>query len=425
VTGAPARTGWYEAGVPGTALLLLTLGVTFTPTEGVAVACQENLRGKVGRARVEVVVGAGALHEGEAERGVAHLLEHLVFRPLGFDDSNGATGWDYTTYYREVSGGDLVGAAQALLTSILEPVLAEGELEVERQVVLRELELRGMDLEGEERDPLFGGTTLARTPGGGGQSVRALTADQLRGFHQRYYVRGNVAVILAGAVDCEAARTALAPLLARFPAGPYAPPSAPTEREPGRRSLPAGPNQFMAGYYWYRASLTDELTYRLVFQHLEQRALQDLRRDRGLTYSPSHAVLRRGPGGSVHFTVFSNETSSKVERWYDDAVQDVLTAPRPAEHLAAARGPLGVHLEADYVRAGLAALRGDPSPEAALSALDDVTLRQALPRLLTEHRAFGSAVPEGNIASLVILAIFGAVVLGGLWIAYRAYAHGR
>ncbi|MCA9550165.1 MAG: insulinase family protein [Myxococcales bacterium] len=406
------------------ALTLLAVGATFSPTEGVAVSCQENLRGKVGRARVEVVVGAGALHEGEAERGVAHLLEHLVFRPLGFDDSNGATSWDYTTYYREVSGGDLVGAAQALLTAILEPVLAEGELELERQVVLRELERRGMTAERPELDPLFAGTNLARAPGGSADSVRSLSADQIRSFHRRHYVRENVAVILAGAVDCAAAREALAPLLARFPPGPFTPAAGPTGREPGARALPGAPGAFASGFYWYRASQAEELMYRLVFQHLQQRALQDLRRDRGLTYSPALDFHRRGPGGQIQLEIQTSGASADVETWYADALQEILTSDRPADLLAAARAPLRTQLEADYTRAGLAALRGERPPEEALDAVDDVALRGALPDLLAEHRSFGVAIPEGNWASLVILGIFGLVVLGGLWLAYRAYAHG-
>src|SRR5687768_4658962 len=98
----------YNGLVLGSALaLLIAQSSAFSPVGGVEVSCLENLRGKVGRAKVEIVVGAGALDEGENERGVAHLLEHLLLRPINFDDSNATTSWDHTSFYRDVTGGEL------------------------------------------------------------------------------------------------------------------------------------------------------------------------------------------------------------------------------------------------------------------------------------------------------------------------------
>src|SRR5688500_197884 len=82
---ASAVKAEYNSLVLHQLLLLYVQSTAFTPVGGVEVSCLENLRGKVGRARVEIVVGAGALDEGENERGIAHLLEHLLMRPLGFD----------------------------------------------------------------------------------------------------------------------------------------------------------------------------------------------------------------------------------------------------------------------------------------------------------------------------------------------------
>src|SRR5687768_7598088 len=101
------------------ALALLIAGApTFAEVSGVQVSCTENIRGKSGRARVELVAGAGALHEAENEHGLAHLVEHLIFRPLGFDHNQGATSWDYTAYFRDVRTTELSTAAIALVEAV-------------------------------------------------------------------------------------------------------------------------------------------------------------------------------------------------------------------------------------------------------------------------------------------------------------------
>ncbi len=402
-------------------LPLLLMAATFEPTGGVAVSCLENLRGKAGRARIEVVVGAGALHEGEAERGVAHLLEHLVLRPLGFDDGNGATGWDYTTYHRDVRADELVGATEDLLKELRNPKLSPEDVELEKRIVLRELEVRGTSHAETQEDPIFRDTLLARYPGGSADSVRDLGVDHLKSFHERHYVRGNLAVLLRGAVDCKAARLAMEPILSDFPTGLASEVPQIQAREPGRLSVPAPSGTFMAGFYWYASTPVQEVIYRIVAKHLEQRALTELRKRRGLAYSPSAVFRRRGGGGQFMVMVQTKGEDSVVDTWYNEEVQALLTSQTPAADLADAISVVRTRLESDGVRAGLSALHKEPSQLELLELITDTNLRTALLPVLSERRAFGSAVPQGNIASLIILALFGALVLGALYYAYRAF----
>lgn len=402
-------------------LPLLLLAATFEPTGGVALSCQENLRGKIGRARVEVVIGAGALHEGETERGVAHLLEHLVLRPLGFDDGNGATGWDYTQYHRNVNAEQLVPAASELLQQLRTPKLNAEDVALEKRIVLRELEDSGTSHVETHDDPVFGSSSLARSPGGSAASVRDLDPDAVARFHSGHYVRGNIAVLLRGAVDCSAARAALAPILSEFSNGPASEVPKINNQEPGQVTLPSTPGNFVAGFYWYNASMQQELLYRLVAKHLEQQAIDELRKKRGLTYSPQARFLRRGPGGQILLQVQTSSGDSEVQEWYDASLQALLTTPEPHKALSAAIPELRKMLEQDGVRAGLAQIRGEPSPFKVLQSLNDTNLRTALPPLLSSRRAFGSAVPQSNVGSLLILGLFGLLVLGALFYAYREF----
>jgi len=96
---------------------------------------------------------AGSLFETEHESGIAHFLEHMVFkgsRNLGageFDrriealggSSNAATGFDDVHYHVLIEPSGAAEAVALLLELVLEPRLDPADFEMERQVVLEEL----------------------------------------------------------------------------------------------------------------------------------------------------------------------------------------------------------------------------------------------------------------------------------------------
>jgi hypothetical protein len=402
--------------------LLLIAGHDFTEVSGVKVSCLENLRGKAGRARVEVIVASGALHEAENARGVAHLLEHLLMRPLGFDDKNAATAWDYTSYFHDVRAAELSTAAIDLVRALAKVDLPEGSFELEREVVLQEMKLRG-SRESSVKDPIFGGTILARDPGGTEESVRALTRDDVFAFHAANYVRGNIAVIARGAVDCAAFAASLAPALARLPEGRAVTLPRVLEKERGARALPIGweGNAFVEGFYWYDANVAEEMVMRVVAKHLEQSALDDLRKGQGLTYSPQAEVRRVGSGGVLQLRVVTEGKSNVVSAWYEEKIRELRDTPAPATVMKRALPVVADLVDSDAVRLGLAAIRGEEMPDRALAALDDNSIRAMLPKMLHRDRTFGSTTPSRNIGSIIVLVVFALVVLGAAAIAGRRF----
>lgn len=402
-------------------LALLLLGsLDFTDISGVKVSCLENLRGKSGRARIEIVVGSGALHELEDARGVAHLLEHLLMRPLGFDDGNAATSWDYTSYFRDVRAAELSTAAVDLVRAV--GALELNEFEVERSVVIAEMELRG-SREGRGSDPIFGGTILARDPGGTEESVRGLEKSDAEAFHRRHYVRGNIAVFARGAVSCEELEQALAPELAKIPGGEVIGVPRVTEKERGARSLPhgAGGGLWMGGFYWFDASIEEEMAMRVVAKHLEQRALDELRKTQGLTYSPTAEVVRLGGGGQLTLRVTTSGRDSVVATWYEDQVAALRKSEKPAEDMKRASAVVADLIENDVVRFGLAGMRSEQAPDRALASLDDARLKPILAKMLAPERAFATSTPSRNIGSIVVLALFGLAVVVAVVLAARSF----
>lgn len=404
--------------MPTPQIVLLAAGLWATgqpATDTVLVHCAEGVAG--GRARVRVVVGSGALHEPAGAEGVAHLLEHLVLRPLDLDHNNGSTSWDYTDYVTAVPPTELATAAVALARELVAPRWELGALEKEREVVLRELEARDMNTPVD--DPLFAGTIYARNLGGTSASVGRLTADDARAFHRAHYVRGNVGVVLTGATRCPDLVARVQRELEQLPPGAAAQPRREPTPLPGARPLPPmGESLFLAGYYWYDEDPQAEVTLAVVARHLQQRAMDELRAERGLTYSPEALVARRGRGGMLRFAVSSDRRASEVASWYDARLDELRTSPAPRALLERAVAVAALELEGDEVRATLAALRGEPAPATVLRTLDDHALRATLDRVLAEDRSF--ATTTRNIVAIVMMSLIGAAVLGYfVWLGRR------
>ncbi len=387
---------------------------SFTPVEGVQVACTENLQGRSGRARVEVVVGAGALHEDDDARGVAHVLEHLLLRPLGFDDNNGSTGWDYTNYYRDLKAKDVPSAGRQLIKAIASPKFGAADFEVEQRIVVRELEDRGVSMGDRLSDPIFGDSLLARFPGGSAVAVRDLELSDVKAFYDKHYTRNNVALFVRGATKCEGLKEILARELAALPEG--AATTVPREMEKPRGPYPLPGSGFNAGFVWFDGDLETELTYRVVSKHLEQRALQVLRKERGLTYSPSSHFERRARGGRMWLAVSTDNQEAEVADWYDETVAALISSTNAWDDMKPARKVVRTQVEGDTVRRALAALRDEGNP---IEKLDEMTM-PSLKVLLNERHRMGTQVAERNIGSLLILALFGLLVLGALWYVYKS-----
>lgn len=160
---------------------------------------------------------AGTRDEPAAHRGVAHFLEHLMFKGSpGFGPgeidrltqaaggvNNAFTGHNLTAFYFAF-GADRWRTALAVEADRMAALtLAPEAVASERQVILEELAMYE-DEPGEQvfdllATAVFGDTPLGRPVIGTRESVGAMSIADLRSFHRRHYGSGVVAA--AGAVD--------------------------------------------------------------------------------------------------------------------------------------------------------------------------------------------------------------------------------
>jgi len=188
---------------------------------------------------------AGSVFEAGSESGMAHFLEHMVFKGSHnlaageFDrriealggSSNAATGFDDVHYHVLIPPQAAPEALALLLDLVLEPRLEEDAFAMERQVVLEEL----AQSEDQPEEVAVQHLLAMACPGhayglpilGRREALHAHTPAAMAAFHHRLYGGGRCVVALAGALSgtdlearaAEGALASLAPLDAPPPLG--------------------------------------------------------------------------------------------------------------------------------------------------------------------------------------------------------------
>ena len=162
---------------------------------------------------------AGARDESEGEGGVAHFLEHMMFKgspgygPGEVDrltqalggSNNAFTSHDATVYYFRFAAQHWRRALDIEIDRMRELLLLGEHFESERQVILEELAL----YESEPWDELhrvvmaelYGSHPYGRPVIGTRDDLHRHTAADLAEFHRRHYRPGNATLVVAGQVE--------------------------------------------------------------------------------------------------------------------------------------------------------------------------------------------------------------------------------
>ena len=170
-------------------------------------------------ASVGVYTSVGSRSEPEALGGLAHLVEHMVFKGAGSRDARGIaeaiedvggslnawTARDQTVFHARILGPDVPLALELIADLVRAPTLDEGDLEREKQVILSEL---GEALDQPDdliHDHLFEATyarqPLARPVLGREPTIRAATIVDCRDWLTREYRPERIVLSASGAVD--------------------------------------------------------------------------------------------------------------------------------------------------------------------------------------------------------------------------------
>ena len=165
-------------------------------------------------------VRVGAMDEVDGTSGVAHVLEHMMFKgtkdlkPGEFSRrvaalggrENAFTGKDYTGYYQQIPAGRLEDVMQLEADRFAHNQWSDEEFKKELEVVKEERRLRTEDNPRALLGEALSATTFVASPYrrpivGWMSDLDAMTPADAREFYQRWYVPANAAVVVAGDVD--------------------------------------------------------------------------------------------------------------------------------------------------------------------------------------------------------------------------------
>jgi zinc protease len=175
---------------------------------------------------IRIRIDAGSLNETDAERGFAHLIEHMTFRQSKYlgdgeaiptfqrlgatfgSDTNAQTTPTETVYKIDLPAATPAKVEEAfrLLSGMIrEPTLSAADLAKDLPIVLAEKREQGAAAQRvteESRAVFFAGQPLAdRLPIGTEATLKAATSASVKAFHDRWYRPENTVIVVAGDAD--------------------------------------------------------------------------------------------------------------------------------------------------------------------------------------------------------------------------------
>ena len=171
---------------------------------------------------VQVWVKTGSIHEDELiGSGLSHYLEHLLFKGTARRDGksisrevhamgggiNAYTTFDRTVYYIDAPSQAFSQIVDVLSDIVLHSTLPEQEVERERDVILREIDMGLDDPDRQLSQALFRTAFKChpyREPVIGHRALyEQVTRDELYAYYKSRYVPNNIVVSIVGAVTPE------------------------------------------------------------------------------------------------------------------------------------------------------------------------------------------------------------------------------
>lgn len=359
---------------------------------------------------VLVAFDAGARNESPQENGMAHFLEHLVFKggesyPTYKDVNetaerlggvlNAYTSHDLVAFHITVRA-ESAGAAIDLLSDFVgRPRLDAEELDRERGVVIQEIN-RAYDQPSTVAEYLidraaFGNHPLGRTVLGPEENLRSFTRDGIVAFRERRWSGTHGGAFLVGNLEHVPDESQLHERFARFPSLPEPGPYLPAEFAPEKLADERDTNQsHLRMIYRPQITVSDvreraalSIYATLLGGSMGSRLFEEIREKRGLCYSVyalNHAfadvpILQLGSGLESAKAI---EAYTRMRGIVDELRNDGPTEEEVARARAYAAGRLVLAFEntnavARYSANQQIVFGEDIEPDAAIAALDAVS----------------------------------------------------
>ncbi len=291
-------------------------------------------------ATVVAVVGTGSRYEDDAEAGVSHFLEHMLFKGTTTRPSaqiiadtverlggriNASTSREVTTYYTKVPSRHLDVGLDLIADMLRDPLLDEGETARERGVIIEEL------AQGEDVPTVVGAHLLQRTVWGehplgrpiigSRETVSAVTGASLRAYLASHYAPERMTLSVAGNIDPDAVARRAEELLGSWPivTAPAAAPPIYAEGAPVALARRDGQAHLYVAAPGVPLDHPDHMAFAIMAEILgggmSSRLFMEVRERRGLAYSVGAGAATMSDHGalSVHAGVAPDKATGALE----------------------------------------------------------------------------------------------------------------
>ena len=295
-------------------------------TNGVTVIVQEFQEGAA--VALHLWVRAGGRDEAPSELGLAHYLEHMLFkgtalRAPGFVNReieavggkiNAGTSLDYTYYHAVLPAGRAIAGIEMLADVSVNSALNETALDREKSVVLEEMRLwednPRRHLFQQLYEMLFDGHPYGRPVIGTADLVRGLTRETLVSFYRRHYVPESFVLVVVGPIKTPEVVAAAERTFGRLPRGGVArfPAAVPPSLRPKKLTVERPGTQAYLGMGWLGPKLDHadtpvvDLLVAILGQSRSSRLTQALRERAALVSSVNAGYSALESAGAVTVT---------------------------------------------------------------------------------------------------------------------------
>ena len=170
-----------------------------------------------------IMVNIGSIREEEHEYGLAHLMEHTMFKSTttrNFKETsklldglgikyNAMTTKQYTYYYMDCIKDSLISTLEIFSDMFFNGIFDESEIENEKQVVLEEMNMADDSSYDILLDKLMTNMYSGKINGhrviGNRSVIESATPSILRAFKEKYYKAENMIITFAGAISFDEA----------------------------------------------------------------------------------------------------------------------------------------------------------------------------------------------------------------------------
>lgn len=272
---------------------------------------------------VGIWVKVGSRDDPDPHPGLAHFLEHLLFKGTTPRDAaqiareidavgghlNGATGKECTFYYADVPADGIPVALEILADLVLHPALDPRELERERGVVLEEIRGHDDDPEQYAYDLFAGGLwekahPLSRSVLGERRTIEKVSREEIAEHHRRFYRPENMVLAACGALEAGRLVEAVERLFGGSSPSSPLPARIPPQMRSGRafHERDIGQSHMYLGLPGPDAADEDrfplEVVNAVLGDGMSSRLFRLIREKRGLAYAITSSVTHYSDAGS-------------------------------------------------------------------------------------------------------------------------------